>query len=72
MIKATRLNGTEFYINPELIETVEETPDTVVKLTTGQTFVVRDHAGVMVERFMEYKRTVYGRSLDLPQANKEP
>ncbi|HBN07111.1 MAG TPA: flagellar protein FlbD [Cyanobacteria bacterium UBA8530] len=71
MIKATRLNGTEFYLNPELIETIEETPDTVVKLTTGQTFVVRDSAGVMVERFMEYKKAVYGRSPDLPEENKE-
>ena len=36
MIDVTRLNGKEITINCELIEVVEETPDTVVTLTTGK------------------------------------
>ena len=41
MLKLTRLNGEKIFINPELIEYLEETPDTVITLTTGK-FVVRE------------------------------
>ena len=40
MIEVTRLNGTTVLINSDLIETVEETPDTVISLTTGRKFIV--------------------------------
>ena len=33
MIEVTRLNGTTVLINSDLIETVEETPDTVISRT---------------------------------------
>lgn len=36
MIKISRLNNTEFVLNCELIEFIEETPDTVITLTTGK------------------------------------
>ena len=36
MIDVTRLNGKELTINADLIEIVEETPDTVITLTTGK------------------------------------
>lgn len=42
MIEVTRLNGTTVLINSDLIETVEETPDTVISLTTGKKFIVKE------------------------------
>ena len=42
MINVTRLNGKQIMINAELIESVEETPDTVVTLTDGKKFVVKE------------------------------
>lgn len=42
MITLTRLDGSTFYLNSDLIETIESTPDTVVTLTTGKKFVVRE------------------------------
>jgi len=36
MIHVTRLNGSKFHINALLIETVEDTPDTIITLTTGK------------------------------------
>ena len=36
MIQLTRLNHVPFYLNPDLIEHMETTPDTVLTLTTGQ------------------------------------
>ena len=42
MIQATRLNGASIYLNPEIIETVEKTPDTIITLTSGKKYVVKE------------------------------
>lgn len=42
MIILTRRNGTRFGLNPDLIERVDETPDTVVLLVTGSRYVVQE------------------------------
>ncbi len=56
MIFLTRLNGTIFYINPELIQTVEATPDTVITLQSNTKFIVRDSPQDIAERFIDYRR----------------
>jgi flagellar protein FlbD len=56
VIYLTRSNGTKFYINPELIQTVEMTPDTVITLVNNKKFIVRDTAEEILERFLEYRR----------------
>lgn len=40
MITLTRLNGTELLLNEKFIETVEETPDTVVTMQNGHRYIV--------------------------------
>lgn len=42
MIEVTKLNGTKFLINSNLIEMVEETPDTILTLTDGKKYVVKE------------------------------
>ncbi len=42
MIEITKLNGTKTLINPDLIETVESTPDTVITFTTGRKIIVKE------------------------------
>lgn len=42
MIEVTRLNGTKLLINDDLIEIVEETPDTVITLTTGRKLIIKE------------------------------
>ncbi|MDR0906230.1 MAG: flagellar FlbD family protein [Oscillospiraceae bacterium] len=59
MILVTRLNKTEqYYINEDLIEYIEETPDTVISLTTDKKVVVMESAETIVERIRESKRTI--------------
>ncbi len=60
MILVTRFDGSTFYINPELIRTIEHTPDTVITLTTDYKIVVRDSADAVLERFIDYQRKVRG------------
>ena len=42
MIDVTRMNGSLLTINNNLIEMVEETPDTVITLTTGKKIIVKE------------------------------
>ena len=56
VIYLTRTNGSQFYINPELIQTVEETPDTVITLVNSKKMIVKDSAKEIAERFVEYRR----------------
>ncbi|MDP4160376.1 MAG: flagellar FlbD family protein [Bacillota bacterium] len=56
MIYVTRLNGTEFAINPDLIEIMEETPDTVITLTGGNKYVVSESVEILIERIAEFRR----------------
>ena len=56
MIDVTRLNGKEVTINCELIETVEETPDTVIVLTTGKKIIVKESRQTVKNLVKSYKR----------------
>ncbi|HEY8910334.1 MAG TPA: flagellar FlbD family protein [Desulfosporosinus sp.] len=56
MIYVTRLNDKTFAINPDLIEMMEETPDTVITLTGGNKFVVSEPIEVLIERIVEFRR----------------
>ena len=42
MIEVTKINGTKLLVNTSLIETVEETPDTVITLTDGQKVLIKE------------------------------
>lgn len=42
MIDVTKVNGKKFTLNSRLIETIEETPDTVITLTTGKQIIVKE------------------------------
>lgn len=56
VIILTRPNGTIFYINAELIQTVEMTPDTVITLVNNKKLIVKDSPQEIAERFIEYRR----------------
>jgi flagellar protein FlbD len=44
------------YINPELIQSVEKTPDTVITLISSKKLIVKDTPQEIAERFVEYRR----------------
>lgn len=58
MIRLTRLNGTEMYLNADLISTVESHPDTVITLVDGKHFVVAETGVEVVERIAHYRADV--------------
>ena len=64
VILVKRLNGTEFFLNAELIEQVESTPDTVITLTTGNNIVVLENRQTVIERILEYRRQLLAKKDD--------
>jgi len=58
MIELTRLNGQKIVINLELIESLEETPDTVITLTTGKKYVVAESPSQIITAIIKFKRQV--------------
>ena len=62
MITVTRLNGPAFALNPDLIERIETTPDTVIHLVEGATYVVRETADEIVARIRESRAAVIALS----------
>jgi len=56
MILVTRLNkASQFYVNEDMIEFIEETPDTIVTLNTGKKITVSESAIDIVEKIREEK-----------------
>ncbi|MBE5950140.1 MAG: flagellar protein FlbD [Lachnospiraceae bacterium] len=63
MIDLTRLNNTSFTLNAELIETVEEVPDTVITLTTGKKIFVKESRQTVKNLVLLYKQEVFRKIL---------
>ncbi|ONI46354.1 flagellar protein FlbD [Candidatus Epulonipiscium fishelsonii] len=64
MIKLTRLNEKQFVMNSELIELMEETPDTVITLTNGRKYVVKESLIQITDLIVDYKRRWFLRFTD--------
>ena len=62
VITVTRLNGPPFALNPDLIERVEATPDTVVHLVDGTTYVVTESVEEIIARVREDRASVIALS----------
>ncbi|MEW6741553.1 MAG: flagellar FlbD family protein [Planctomycetota bacterium] len=56
MIQVTRFNGTRIVLNADWVQSVEETPDTLITLTTGYKLLVKDKADEVVDAIIKYKR----------------
>ena len=59
MIKVTRFNKKEFYINCEHIETIESTPDTIITLTNSKKYVVIESIDEIIAKVIEYKKKLF-------------
>lgn len=58
-IEVTKLNGSPILINADLIETVEETPDTVISFTNGKKIIVKERRQEVKNLVKSYKRDIY-------------
>ena len=57
MVFLTKLDGKVFLLNEQLIETVSETPDTVIVLSNGHSYIVRESMKELQQKILEYNRS---------------
>ncbi len=58
MIRLNRMNGKEFILNCDLIEIIESTPNTVIKLNNGKKYIVKQSAQDVVDKIINFKRNI--------------
>lgn len=58
MIQLTRLNNHPITVNSDLIKFIEQAPDTVISLVSGEKIVVRESAEHVLQRIVEFRRSV--------------
>lgn len=63
MIEVTRLNDSKLIINAELIERVEETPDTMIKMTTGTKLIVKESSQEIKDMVIKYKKEIFSKNM---------
>ncbi|WFR54973.1 flagellar FlbD family protein [Anaerocolumna sp. AGMB13025] len=61
MINVTKMNNVNITINCDLIETIEETPDTVITLTTGKKILVIESRQEIVDLVKLYKKELFSQ-----------
>ena len=59
MIEVTKLNGINILVNPHLFEVVEETPDTVITLTTGKKIIVKESRQEVKNLVILYRKGIF-------------
>ncbi len=60
MIQLTRIDGTEFFLNPDLIEVIEAAHDTHITLTNGHRYLCAEAPALIAERIATYRRMTMG------------
>ena len=58
MILVHRLRGDELFVNADLIESLEATPDTVLTLVDGRRVFVEERPEVVVERVIAFRASL--------------
>lgn len=58
MIFLTKLNGEEFALNSDLIETIIEKPDTTIQLTNTRYLIVKESMDEVVKKVVEFRRSI--------------
>ena len=58
MVKVTRLDGSEYHVNPHQIEYIEQNPDTTLIMLSGKRLVVREDYQTVFDGIVEYRRLI--------------
>ncbi|MDR2045095.1 MAG: flagellar FlbD family protein [Clostridium sp.] len=59
MIEVTKINGKKILVNHDLFEIVEETPDTVITLTTGKKLIVKESRQEIKNLVKLYRKDIF-------------
>ncbi len=60
MIQLTKINNASIVVNSDLIEYIEETPDTVITLINNDRVVVQERMSEIIDKIVRFRRQVSG------------
>lgn len=72
MILVTRLNDTQFAVNPDLIERMYASPDTTLVMVDGAKYIVTEPLALVIDRIAEWRARVLAMARDVPVLAPEP
>jgi flagellar protein FlbD len=70
MIVVTRLNSSQFAINPDLIERIHVNPDTTLVMVDGAKYIVTESMSEVIDRITRYRATVIAMTHELSAAGQ--
>ncbi|KGI37836.1 endoflagellar protein [Clostridium tetani] len=59
MIHLTGLDNKDFVLNADHIEKLQSVPETVITLTNGKKYLVKEEIDDIISRVLKYKREIY-------------
>jgi flagellar protein FlbD len=65
MIVVTRLNGPQFAVNPDLLQRIESTPDTILTLIDGTKYIVAESMEEITRLVIAYRARVVAATMEL-------
>ncbi|MEN0022730.1 MAG: flagellar FlbD family protein [Microbacterium sp.] len=60
MITVTRLDHTRFAVNPDLVERIQESPDTTLHMIDGHVYVISESMDAVIDLIVTYRARVLG------------
>ncbi|PPB48129.1 hypothetical protein C4K88_14190 [Arthrobacter pityocampae] len=66
MIVVTRLNESQFAVNPDLIERIHENPDTTLVMVDGAKYIVTESLVEVIELIAEYRARIISLARFMP------
>jgi len=66
MIKLTKLNYSEFHLNPDLIKSIEQTPDTIIVMLNDDHIIVQEKPEEIIDKIMDYRIRLLRLSRQIP------
>lgn len=69
MITVTRLDHTRFAVNPDLVERIQESPDTTLHMIDGHVYVISESMDAVVDLIVAYRARVLSAAQAIPGAS---
>ncbi len=58
MIEVERLNGTKYFINPHMIESMESLPDLTITMLSGKKVIVKNSPEDIINKIVNYRKRI--------------
>ena len=58
MIPVTKLDGSKYWINPHMIESMEQNPDLTITFLSGKKIVLKDNPDAVIQEIISYRRQI--------------